>query len=512
MSILFFRLLTESCKHCSFVLNKLVRISYFIVFLQIFLNNTNIFAQEIPSDAEAIGLITRKLPRTYHITTKLFATKNTISYANRNSLQTIISIPVPRNEFSHEINNLHYSHGKIENLNSLDDLQLIVDSNKPIDEVTLEYDITTYEIESDLTRINTIYPYDTFRDDYKDNLGIQGSQVNPKNPQIVRIARKLKSKSKNNLEYILNSYKYIQSNLKWKNRGNYDSIDNIFKNGGGDCGALSGIFISLLRYNNIPARYLVGGIISEKESTWEWHAWAEFYLEKYGWIPADPSVFYANASYIGQQSNRHVFFNHSNSNRFYVDSNLVTTGMLQRFWYYLRYFDNSVKGTIQYDMKVVPTLTASSDESKFFNDPKYQNNIIINLMKHINSVRQKHKLSALKESSLLNETAQSVVERKFKENISLNPIEELKKGNYTFKKYALQSYTYPGSYQNSIQIIHSTEKLEKYIVNMDYNEIGIGYFYDSRTKQHHHYFILTDGAPSNSEWVIPEESFLNTDH
>jgi hypothetical protein len=53
----------------------------------------------------------------------------------------------------------------------------------------------------------------------------------------------------------------------------------ILKNNGGSCGGLSTVLLSLLRCKNVPARHVIA---------WS-HAWGEFYLENYGWIPVDPT-------------------------------------------------------------------------------------------------------------------------------------------------------------------------------------------------------------------------------
>lgn len=60
------------------------------------------------------------------------------------------------------------------------------------------------------------------------------------------------------------------------------------KKRGGDCGQYAYLFIALCRAVGIPARF-VGGFTVAPEK-WSYHAWAECYLPRYGWIPVDPSV------------------------------------------------------------------------------------------------------------------------------------------------------------------------------------------------------------------------------
>ncbi|MCD6385453.1 transglutaminase domain-containing protein, partial [Candidatus Sumerlaeota bacterium] len=60
------------------------------------------------------------------------------------------------------------------------------------------------------------------------------------------------------------------------------------KKKGGDCGQYAYLFIALCRAVGIPARFVGGFTVSPEK--WSYHAWAEFYLPRYGWIPVDPSV------------------------------------------------------------------------------------------------------------------------------------------------------------------------------------------------------------------------------
>lgn len=62
----------------------------------------------------------------------------------------------------------------------------------------------------------------------------------------------------------------------------------VLETGIGDCGAQSQYFAALCRSIGIPARVPVGyQMILEPAGT---HVWAEYYVEGYGWIPADVTV------------------------------------------------------------------------------------------------------------------------------------------------------------------------------------------------------------------------------
>lgn len=53
----------------------------------------------------------------------------------------------------------------------------------------------------------------------------------------------------------------------------------------GDCGSFASVFVASCRNVGIPARTVVGMVEGDNQ----WHVWAEFYLPRSGWIPADPS-------------------------------------------------------------------------------------------------------------------------------------------------------------------------------------------------------------------------------
>lgn len=55
----------------------------------------------------------------------------------------------------------------------------------------------------------------------------------------------------------------------------------------GTCNEYSNVFIAFMRHLGIPARYIEGFWMTDS-NVHMYHAWAEFYLQGYGWIPVDP--------------------------------------------------------------------------------------------------------------------------------------------------------------------------------------------------------------------------------
>jgi transglutaminase-like putative cysteine protease len=82
----------------------------------------------------------------------------------------------------------------------------------------------------------------------------------------------------------------------------------------GDCGIQGMLFITLCRAAGIPARWQSGW--ETKPVNWNMHDWAEFYVEPWGWLPADPSYGLQKSP---RQDVREFYFGHQDSYRLIVN-------------------------------------------------------------------------------------------------------------------------------------------------------------------------------------------------
>ncbi len=86
-------------------------------------------------------------------------------------------------------------------------------------------------------------------------------------------------------------YKWINDNIPWAGAREYSTIKNIsdycLSTMHGDCGIKTLTFITLARYNGIPARWESGLMLHPNE--WNLHDWGEVYFEGIGWVPVDQS-------------------------------------------------------------------------------------------------------------------------------------------------------------------------------------------------------------------------------
>ncbi|MCB1173110.1 MAG: transglutaminase domain-containing protein [Leptospiraceae bacterium] len=180
-------------------------------------------------------------------------------------------------------------------------------------EIGYEADLTLYELEPDFTaepsvvlpgkRIEALKKPDRYDKTVLKQLRYFTESnlpyVDPNHSAIKGRGRMVMKKSGGSiLRYAQNIYDYTSRAYRYLNPNTgIHPIDQIIQNGGGDCGNLSSIFISLMRTQAVPARHLVG-IRADNN----FHAWAEFYHPRYGWIPVD--VTYKNSNQRGDYFGR----------------------------------------------------------------------------------------------------------------------------------------------------------------------------------------------------------------
>lgn len=106
------------------------------------------------------------------------------------------------------------------------------------------------------------------------------------NAQIQQIAKSIEGKTETDI--VKRIYEYVADNMEY---GGYkeDELGAVkaLQQKKGDCSEYAALFVALCRAENIPAR-IVYGYTTDYEDTAK-HGWAEVYLEKYGWVPFDPT-------------------------------------------------------------------------------------------------------------------------------------------------------------------------------------------------------------------------------
>ncbi|MBP1927046.1 transglutaminase-like putative cysteine protease [Sedimentibacter acidaminivorans] len=110
-------------------------------------------------------------------------------------------------------------------------------------------------------------------------------------PYIKELAKELIGDETNPLIKARKIYDFITTKIMYSYMRKYFTITNIPEyaalNLKGDCGVQALLFITLCRYVGIPARWQSGLYVTPYYVGC--HDWAEFYIEPYGWLFADPS-------------------------------------------------------------------------------------------------------------------------------------------------------------------------------------------------------------------------------
>ena len=195
--------------------------------------------------------------------------------------------PVPRTNEYQIISNLSCSDGQVIVENKYGNHVLCVDIRDFAGQQYVHsytFDIQPIIVKVDVSKITDIRPYNPNSEPYRKYLGDRGEYVMTRHPFVVHTGDSIWAQSANVLDYARRCYEYVASHFRYIH-GTWRTLDKILEDGGGECGDFTTLTVSLLRYKGIPSRHnicvrLIG----------EYHAWGDFYLEGYGWIPFDTQM------------------------------------------------------------------------------------------------------------------------------------------------------------------------------------------------------------------------------
>lgn len=113
-------------------------------------------------------------------------------------------------------------------------------------------------------------------------------------------------------------FTWVDENIPWASAREYSTISNIpeysLEDKHGDCGIQTLVFMTLCRYNGIPAKWQSGWMMHPPEVNL--HDWCEIYVDGYGWIPVDQSFGIKN--YLNE-SQKYFFLGGMDAFRFIVN-------------------------------------------------------------------------------------------------------------------------------------------------------------------------------------------------
>ncbi len=232
------------------------------------------------------SIVQRASPRKYRVTCSL-ALPDLPKQASR----LVLIFPVPATDTYQDVTNFHSSGGEVLDIPGTEDQCLryiLTDADLKAGNgkvITYRYDITLFDIGVDLVKVKRILPYVETDPAFRLYTGRSGVYIDPAEPRIAAISDRIQAESKDSLDYARRCYEYVARKFSYINPGTgLHPLAQVLNDGGGDCGNLSSVFISLMRRQGIPARAAVAIDITNGA---DGHAWAEFYLQGYGWIPVD---------------------------------------------------------------------------------------------------------------------------------------------------------------------------------------------------------------------------------
>jgi transglutaminase-like putative cysteine protease len=135
-----------------------------------------------------------------------------------------------------------------------------------------------------------VKPYDATSDLYREYTAERPPHL-VFTPEVKRLAREIVGDEANPLQKALLVFHWVSANVPWCSEMEYSIIPNLSEKGlaarRGDCGVQGMVFITLCRAAGVPARWQSGW--QTKPGDWNMHDWSEFYVEPWGWLPADAS-------------------------------------------------------------------------------------------------------------------------------------------------------------------------------------------------------------------------------
>ena len=110
-------------------------------------------------------------------------------------------------------------------------------------------------------------------------------------PELQRTVREVVGDETHPLAKARRIFHFVTDTIRYCAEEEYSVIPSLtikaLTSGKGDCGAQSMLFITMCRAAGIPARWQSG--YQTRPGAWDMHDWAEFYVEPWGWLPADVS-------------------------------------------------------------------------------------------------------------------------------------------------------------------------------------------------------------------------------
>ena len=165
----------------------------------------------------------------------------------------------------------------------------IIDDPKKTPEFKAEFEFVTYAYYPKLNAIK-VKPYDLAGDLFREYTAEKLPHI-AFIPELRKTVKEVVGDEPNPLVKAKKLYRWVCENIRYCSEMEYGTIDSIstkaFTSKQGDCGVQGMLFITMCRIAGIPARWQSGWESLPNRSNM--HDWTEFYVEPWGWLPADLS-------------------------------------------------------------------------------------------------------------------------------------------------------------------------------------------------------------------------------
>lgn len=155
---------------------------------------------------------------------------------------------------------------------------------------SVHYEFTNYASYIDVDP-KKVKPFDVNSDIYKTYTNERPPHLTF-SPSLKKLATEIVGDETNPYLKAKKIYGWVTENIRYTYAIEYSTIMNIsqycYDNMRGDCGIHALLFVNLCRISGVPARWQSGWTTTP--GSHNLHDWAQFYIEPYGWLYADPSM------------------------------------------------------------------------------------------------------------------------------------------------------------------------------------------------------------------------------
>jgi transglutaminase-like putative cysteine protease len=170
-----------------------------------------------------------------------------------------------------------------ENGNSYADFMFVKQENRFRLKISVKAELFRYDLATALKGQQARLSNDVAVKDFLN----QATYIEKDDSRIQQIAEAITGRDE--IDTVKKIYSYVIENLEYGGFGEKQlgAVKDLQRKKG-DCSEYSDLFVALCRAKQIPARVVTGYTVRFDNISPK-HHWAEVYLQKYGWVPFDPS-------------------------------------------------------------------------------------------------------------------------------------------------------------------------------------------------------------------------------